>query len=508
MFSITSGAIYGIESIPIHVEAHISFGLTNFQIVGLPDTGVRESRERIRSALKQSGFSFPRGHVAVNLAPANIRKAGSSYDLPIALSVLVSSGQIPYSHLENTVVVGELSLGGEVRPVQGILSAAVMAKQAGLHTIIVPDKNKNEAAAVPGLMVFGVHSLRELADHLLDIAPLRPINSIQPPTPQADAYPVDFKHIKGQELAKRGLEIAAAGGHNVLLSGPPGTGKTLLARAFPSILPGLSYSESIEVTSIASIAGELKPGEGLVFQRPFRAPHHSASAVALVGGGTWPSPGEVSLAHRGVLFLDELPEFSRFALEHLRQPLEDGFVTISRSSGSVRFPAHFLLIASMNPCPCGFLSDPTQQCDCNANQIRKYQKRISGPLLDRFDLVIEVPKLESSKLLNEQLAETSSEVRARITNARQIQARRFENETLLINSELNASNTDTYCRLSPEAKQLVEQALKTQKLTPRGFARIKKVSRTIADLAKSNRIEIEHVAEALQFREQITRIRS
>ena len=506
MFSITSSAVVGINAVPVYVESHVSFGMTQFHIVGLPDTGVKESRERIRAALKQCGYAFPRGRVSINLAPANIRKEGTAYDLPIALAILAASGQISFASLYDSVVLGELSLNGDVRPVQGVLSAAVMAKEQGLNTLIVSVENAQEALAVKGITVIGVRSLTQLVDHLIGTALIAETKLID--TPTNHTYSHDFAHIKGQELAKRGLEVAASGGHNVLLSGPPGTGKTLLARAFPSILPDLSYAESIETTSIASVAGELKPGDGLVRLRPFRAPHHSASAVALVGGGTWPKPGEVSLAHRGVLFLDELPEFSRYALEHLRQPLEDGFVTISRSSGTVRFPAQFLLVASMNPCPCGYLSDPTQSCDCTSSQIRRYQKRISGPLLDRFDLVIEVPKLKSETLLNIATAEPSKDVRTRIAQARDVQTNRFENETILLNSELPPSILDKHCRLSPDGRKLIEQALNAHKLTPRGFSRVKKVSRTIADLAGAHRIEVEHVAEALQFRDQMTRMQS
>ncbi len=501
MFTITSSAIIGIEAVPIEVEAHISFGLTQFHIVGLPDAGVKESRERIRAALKQSGFAFPRGRVSINLAPANIRKEGTLYDLPIALAILTASGQIPLSSLEGACVLGELSLSGEVRPVFGALSASVMTQKAYLKRIFLPVGNTQEAVAVEGIEVFGVKTLRNLVDHLLGTQLIEPSKRMVRKRIEKDVC--NFSHIKGQDLAKRGLEIASSGGHNVLLTGPPGTGKTLLARAFPSILPGLSYNESVEATSIASIAGELRPGDGLVEVRPFRSPHHSASAVALVGGGTWPKPGEVSLAHRGVLFLDELPEFSRYALEHLRQPLEDGFVTISRSSGTVRFPAQFMLISSMNPCPCGYFSDPTRGCDCSASQIRRYQKKISGPLLDRFDLVIEVPKLDSKHLLSTEQGEVSEHIRARVEAARAIQQERFEGETILLNTEIPQARLDHYCKLSTDGKKLVEQALNAHKLTPRGFARVKKVSRTIADLAGSKRIEVNHVAEALQFREQL-----
>jgi magnesium chelatase family protein len=501
MFYITSSALLGVHAIPVHVEAHVAFNMPSFCIVGLPDATVKEARDRIRAAIKQTGLIFPRGRVTVNLAPADVKKQGPIYDLPVALAILLATGQIQPSSIQNCLVVGELGLQGDVRPVKGVLNTAVMAKQMGINEIFVPQENIQEALAVSGLTVYGIPSLRCVVDHLLQASPCTPATRVNTPYKQKDT--LDFRHIKGQQLAKRGLEIAAAGGHNVLLSGPPGTGKTLLARAMPSILPNLSYEESIEVTSIASVVGDPQTKQGLISTRPFRTPHHSASAVSLVGGGAWPKPGEVSHAHRGILFLDELPEFSRHALEHLRQPLEDGFVTISRANSSVQFPARFLLIASMNPCPCGYLTDPNQTCDCSPGQIRRYQKRLSGPLLDRFDLTINVPRIESDKLLSDEESESSKQIRTRVEKARQVQNQRYKNHPFFLNSEITQSQIDKYLVLTTEAKQLIELALNKHHLTPRGYARVRKVARTIADLESSKTLSAQHIAEALQFRQDL-----
>lgn len=500
MFSITTSATLGIESVPVKVETDISFGMSNFTIVGLPDASVKESRDRIRSALKNSGFPFPRGRVTVNLAPADLRKQGPIFDVPIAISLLVSHGEIPGSALENCVVVGELALDGTIRQIRGALATALMTRRCNKTTIFVPKENANEVAVLRNLKVFGISSLKELVDHLLLRNILSPFNYTEEKSKKTET--TCFSFIKGQELAKRGLEIAAAGGHNVLLSGPPGTGKTLLAKAFPSILPELTEEESIEVTSIASVAGLLKSQEGLIRVCPFRSPHHSSSAVALVGGGTWPVPGEISLAHRGVLFLDELPEFPRHVIEHLRQPLEDGIVTISRANATVKFPASFLLIAAMNPCPCGYLTDPKRQCICSHSQIHLYQKRISGPILDRFDLRIEVGNIPKEILLSEARAETSFEIQTRVIAARKKQVERFFNSTCHINAEIPPSLMDQFCSLSLDAKQLLSSAIETQSLSPRACMRVRKVARTIADLEHNEEITDAHLAEALQFREQ------
>jgi len=500
MFSITSCTTVGIEAKPVSIETDISFGMGNFTIVGLPDASVKEARDRIRSAIKHTGFSFPRGRITGTLAPADIRKQGPLYDLPIALSLLLTQGEIKTEHLEQSVVIGELALDGSVRPVRGSLICAMMAKSIRAKTIFVPIQNTAEACAVTDLTVIGVSSLKQIVDHLLNRIPISP--SVRSEMVITREYPVCFSHVKGQHLAKRGLEIAAAGGHNILLSGPPGTGKTLLARALPSILPDLSQDESIETTCIASIAGVLDPSEGLIQTRPFRSPHHSSSAISLVGGRTWPQPGEISLAHRGVLFLDEFPEFPRHVLEHLRQPLEDGFVTISRAHATVRFPARFTLIAAMNPCPCGYLTDPKHTCTCTPTQIDRYRKRISGPLLDRLDLRVEVSNIPAETLMHSVDSETSASIRERIVAARIIQSNRFSNSNILTNSEIPSAKLKEWCTLSNDAELILLHATNAQALSPRAYTRILKVARTIADLSRESTIQEQHIAEALQFREQ------
>jgi magnesium chelatase family protein len=499
MFHIITSATIGIEPVPITVETDVTMGLRSFSVVGLPDASVKEARDRIRAAMRNTGFRFPRGRVTVNLAPADVRKQGPIYDLPIALSILLAMGVIPRPSIESAVFIGELALDGSIRPVRGALTTALMAHRTGRTTVFVPEQNVAEASALRGLTVFGVDSIRTVVDHLLGVKLIKPASRKK--QRRVSSHKHDFSNVKGQEGAKRGLEIAAAGAHNILLKGPPGAGKTLLARSLPSILPNLSYEESLEVTSIASIAGIPLPDVGLIQARPFRTPHHSASAVALVGGGAWPKPGEVSLAHRGVLFLDELPEFSRYALEHLRQPLEDGHVTVSRATGSVQFPARFVLAAAMNPCPCGHFSNPNRQCTCRLNQIIKYQKRISGPLLDRFDIVIEVPAVEHEKLLSEDLPECSEDIRKRVKDARVAQHKRM-GERAATNNEITTGQLDELCKLSTDGKSLLEQALRTNKLSARGYTRVRKVARTIADLEGNPDIEIEHLAEALQYRGQ------
>jgi len=422
--TILSAALVGIDAVPVEIESDVSNGLPTFVIVGLPDAAVQESRERVKTALRNSGFSFPRTRLTVNLAPADIRKAGPSYDLPIAVSIMVGSGELKNEAVRGALFVGELALDGTVRPVAGTLSAALLAKAAGLESVYVPAENAAEAALVPGLEVFGVATLAALAGHLRGTEPLPAHARAEAQTPDPVADPHDFGAIAGLEQAKRAMEIAAAGGHNILLSGSPGAGKTLLARSMPSILPAMTYEESLDATRIHSVAKLLPRNAPLMTARPWRAPHHTASAVAVIGGGASPHPGEVTLAHRGVLFLDEFPEFPRPVLEGLRQPLEDRRVTVSRASGSMEFPASFMLVAARNPCPCGFFGDPERTCTCPASALERYRKKISGPLLDRIDLYVEVPRMPYERLSAAEGSEPSSAVRERVAAARAAQASR------------------------------------------------------------------------------------
>lgn len=507
MFPIISSSLVGIESNPVTVETDISSGMTSFTIVGLPDTSVKEARDRIRAALKNTGFQFPRGRIVVNLAPADLKKQGPLFDVPIALSILTARGEIPHEELGSCVILGELALDGSVRPIRGALSAGLMARRLKKTDVMVPKENVNEVAVLKDLTVYGISTLKEVIDHVLRVSRIPPA-TYEPATQNATSEVMCFSHIKGQPLAKRGLEIAAAGGHHVLLSGPPGTGKTLLAKSFPSILPQLSEEESIEVTRIASIAGELNRFGGLIQTRPFRSPHHSSSAVSLVGGGTWPIPGEITLAHRGVLFLDELPEFPRNVIEHLRQPLEDGVVTISRVNATVKFPAQFQLIAAMNPCPCGYLSDPKHACVCSMSQVHHYQKRISGPLMDRFDLRIEVSQIPEDDFLNDARSESSTDIQMRVSQARKKQTDRFLNIPIHLNTEMSPEHLELFCALNQETRALLAHAMNKQSLSPRACTRVRKVARTIADLSGSETIEVMHLAEALQFRESQAFIRS
>ncbi len=502
MFSITSSAIYGIQAIPVSVEVDIASGLPKCTIVGLPDTSVRESKDRIRSAIKNSGFAFPRGRVTVNLAPAHLRKQGALFDLPIAVSILCREGHVKEQALHGAVVVGELGLHGEVRPMRGVLATALMAQEIGSPVLFVPKANVREAALVKNISVFGVESLLELVAHLNGDEPLTAAPHTEL-TRTVSEEEVCLSVIRGNAAAKRALEIAAAGGHHVLLNGPPGTGKTLLARAFASLLPPLSFEETLEVARIASSAGSPLTIEPTSV-RPLRAPHHSASAIALVGGGSTPRPGEISLAHRGVLLLDELPEFSSHVLEHLRQPLEDGTIVIARANETIAFPARFQLIATMNPCPCGFFNDPHHACTCSIGVVDRYQKKISGPLLDRFDLFVHVPNIQLREL-SEAPTETSHDVRLRVQHARDRQTQRYKICAFNTNAELTNKELDAFCVFTPAAKTMLESAFAKGLLSMRGYARVKKVARTIADLVLSENIDELHVAEALQYRERLSR---
>ena len=497
---VNSCAVIGLDCEPVEVELDISPGLGAITVVGLPDTAVQESKERVRSAVKNSGYIYPATRVTINLAPADIKKEGPAYDLPIAVGVLVATEQLN-ADLEDSLFVGELALNGQLRHTNGILPIAIYAKQKGYKKLFVPEVNEYEASLIEGIDIIPVKNLLQMIDHLNGVKIISPaeVHDINELDEQVD-FSVDMAYVKGQEHVKRALEIAASGGHNVLMSGPPGTGKTLLARTVPTILPKMTKEEALEVTKIYSIAGMLPSDKPLISIRPFRTPHHSASAPSLVGGGQFPKPGEISLAHRGVLFLDELPEFPRGNLESLRQPLEDGVVTISRAQGTLTFPAKFSLIASMNPCPCGYLSDPDRDCSCSPSQIIKYQKKISGPLIDRIDLHIEVPRIKFEKLSSDNLAESSKSIRARVEKAREIQQERFKGKKIISNSEMSSQEVKDFCKIEEETLNILKTAISQFNLSARSYYKILKLARTIADLEEKEKIASVHVAEALQYR--------
>jgi len=499
---VTTATVIGLNAYEVSVETDVQNGLPNFSVVGLPDTAINEARDRVRSAVKNSGFSFPKTRIVINLAPADLKKVGTSFDLPMAIGILIEEEVLEQDKVKDYAFVGELSLNGDLRGVRGVLPIVIGLKEIGIKNVVVPIANVKEAALIGGINVYGAESLGDVVNHFVE-SPLKQfkidINSYLADI--NEYFEFDFKDVKGQQKAKRALEIAAAGGHNLLMIGSPGSGKTLMAKSFASILPPLELSEALELTKIYSICGLLTADKPLMCKRPFRTVHHTASPNGVIGGGSNPMPGEITLAHRGVLFLDEMVEFPRNVLEVLRQPIEDGEIVISRAKHSIKYPAKFMLLGAMNPCPCGFLGDKEKQCTCSEYMIHRYLSKLSGPLLDRIDLQIDVPRLTAKELLNtDEDAESSSDIRKRVVRARQIQARRYESESILTNAELTSELVKKYCQIDEASKEIFKAAIVKYQLSGRRYDRTLKLARTIADLDDSEIIGQKHLMQALQYK--------